>query len=75
MISAVRAIAILVMVLFAALIYKKIVKPLIMRSRFIKQGVVFLNNPILGEIIAIGKNKKKNPFMPVSSCISAEIFE
>ena len=75
MISAVRAIAILVMVLFAALIYKKIVKPLIMRSRFIKQGVVFLNNPILGEIIAIGKNKKKNPFMPVSSSISAEIFE
>jgi hypothetical protein len=34
-----------------------------------------LNNPILGEIIAIGKNKKKNPFMPVSSSVSAEIFE
>jgi hypothetical protein len=64
MILVTRAIVILIMVLFFALIYKKIVKPLIMRSRLIKQGVVFLKNPILGELNAIAQNKKKHPFMP-----------
>ena len=61
MIKAVKVITIVMIVLFVALIYKKIVKPLIDRSRLIKQGVVFLNNPIVGEIMAIAKNKNKIP--------------
>ena len=57
------------------MIYKKIVKPLIDRSRLIKQGVVFLNNSIVGEIMAIAKNKNKNPFMPIFSAINVEILK
>ena len=65
MISVLKAITIVMMVLFLALIYKKFIKQLIIRSRLIKQGVVFLNTPILGEITAIAKNKKDHPFMPI----------
>jgi uncharacterized membrane protein (DUF485 family) len=54
MISVVKTIAIVMMVLFVAFIYKKVFKPLMMRSRLIKQGVVFLNTPILGEVMTIG---------------------
>ena len=36
---------------------------------------MFLNNPIVGEIMAIGKNKKNHPFMPIFSAISVEIFK
>ena len=75
MIKAVKVITIVMIVLFVALIYKKIVKPLIDRSRLIKQGVVFLNNPIVGEIMAIAKNKNKNPFMPIFSAINVEILK
>ena len=75
MISNGKAIAIVMMVLFVALIYQKVVKPLIMRSRLISQGVVFLNRPILGEVMTIGKYKETHPFMPVFSTMSAEILK
>ena len=75
MISAAKALVIVMMVLFMALINKKIVKPLIMRSRLIKQGVVFLKSPILAEVTAIVKYKETHPFMPVFCTMSAEILK
>jgi hypothetical protein len=44
-----------------------------MRSRLIKQGVVFLNNPILGEVMVMSKYPESD--MPVFAGLSAETIK
>ena len=68
-----RIILITLALLLMWFVYSKFIKSLLERSRLIKQGVVYLDKPMLSEISTFESASKAHPYDPVLNGISTKI--
>lgn len=72
---ALKVVAVLAIVFLVAMIYFKFGVPLLERSRLMKQGVVYMDNPIIGEIKAFNACAESNPYDPLFVTLIKQIAE